>query len=291
MGYENKGNKKSTRVEPQERGNRSSTKNRREDTSEDRDSGREDSGSFKEFAKLMGDNLIALRKMHERPPRWSGPRMKTYKGDPKENFDDFADEVIYGCEKMGLKDDEREKIRYLRGFLEGEAAEFLASIPNKNQQTLKEVLKKIKNRFKDSRTQSDFVYILTTKRHDLKHETIREYSHSLHNLVVKAYPAMPEDQRMQILKQKFLTSINVVDLEKSVLNDKLAKASYQEIVESVAKAEEFRKTKEKCRDRTGDDWFLNQMHPGEDEDRKEYVPKRESRGYRRDRQGYRPRNP
>ncbi len=34
--------------------------------------------------------------------------MKTYKVDPKENFDDFADEVTYGCEKMGLKDDERE---------------------------------------------------------------------------------------------------------------------------------------------------------------------------------------
>ncbi len=69
---------------------------------------------------------------------------------------------------MGLKDDEREKNRYLRGFLEGEAADFLGSIPNKNQQTLKEILRKRKNRFKDSRTWSDFVYILTTKRHDPK---------------------------------------------------------------------------------------------------------------------------
>ncbi len=62
--------------------------------------------------------------------------MKTYKGEPKESFDDFADKVVYGCEKMGLKDDEVEKTRYLRGFLEGEPAEFLASIPKKNPHTL-----------------------------------------------------------------------------------------------------------------------------------------------------------
>ncbi len=174
------------RTTKREKTHKKTVKNRREDSSGDRYSDTDDGGSFRDFAKLMGDNLVALRKMHERPPRWSGPRMKTYKGDPKESFDDFADEVIGGCEKMGLKDDEREKIRYLRGFLEGEAAEFLASIPNKNQQTLKEILKKIRDRFKDSRTQSDFVYILTTKKHDPKCETVGEYSHSLHNLIVKA---------------------------------------------------------------------------------------------------------
>ena len=51
---------------------------------------------------------------------------------------------------------------------------------------------------------------------------------------------MPEEQGMQLLQQKFLTSINVADLEKSVLNDKLAKATYQQIVDSVAKAEQKR---------------------------------------------------
>ncbi len=33
--------------------------------------------SFRELAKLMGDNLIALRKIQERPLRWGGSRMKT----------------------------------------------------------------------------------------------------------------------------------------------------------------------------------------------------------------------
>ncbi len=84
-----------------------------------------------------------------------------------------------------------------------EAAEFLKSMPNKHRNTLKEILKKMRDRFKDSRTQSDFLYMLTTRRHNPKTETIREYSHSLHNLVVRAYPQMPDDQRMQILKQKF----------------------------------------------------------------------------------------
>ncbi len=78
-------------------------------------------------------------------------------------------------------------------------------------------------------------------------------------LVARAYPNMSDDQRDQILKQKFLSTINSEDLEKSVLNNKLAMATYQEIKDSVAKAEEFRKTKERCKDKSDDDWFCNSM--------------------------------
>ena len=113
----------------------------------------------------------------------------------------------------------------------------------------------------------------------------------MHHLIVKAYPTMLDEHRMQILTQNFLTSINVPDLEKSVMNDTLAKASYQEIVDSVAKAEEFRKTKEKCRDKTGDVWLINQIQMEENKTRRDYQPKQDSRGYNRERQGYRPRNP
>ena len=231
----------------------------------------------------MGDNLVALRKIQERPPRWGGPRMKTYRGDHRENFDDFADEIIYGCKKMGFRNDEEEKVRYLRGFLEGEAAEFLANMPNKAHLTLKDILKKMRERFKDSRTQSDFVYILTTRRYNPKSETVREYSHNLMKLVAKAYPDMSDDQRDQILKQKFLSTINS-DLEKSVLNNKLAEATYQEIVDSVAKAEEFRKTKERCREKYDDDWFCNSMQ-------KRSTNNDRYSDNKRGNSGYRPRNP
>ena len=173
--------------------------------------------------------------------------MKIFKGEYRLNFVDFADEIVYGCKKMGFKNDEEEKVRYLRCFLEGEAAEFLANKPNKTQLTLREFLKTLKERFKDSRIQSDFVYILTTRRYNPKNETVREYSHNLMKLGAGAYSEKSDDPRDQILKQMFLSSINSEDLEKSVLIIKLAKATYQEIVESVAKAEDFRETKERCR--------------------------------------------
>ena len=100
--------------------------------------------------------------------------MRSFRGDPKETFDDFAEEISYNCKKLGFGSDEEEKVRYLWGFLEGEAAEFLASMPIKHKYTLKEILKKMKDRFKDSRTQSDFLYMLTTRKHNPKTEKIRE---------------------------------------------------------------------------------------------------------------------
>ena len=69
----------------------------------DRQHTRGDEPPFRECAKLLGDNLVALGKTQERPPRWGGPRMKTYKGDYREKFDDFADEIVYGCKNMGFK--------------------------------------------------------------------------------------------------------------------------------------------------------------------------------------------
>ncbi len=63
---------------------------RKEDMNRTTGTNQDEEPSFREFAKLMGDNLIALRKIQERPPRWGGHRVRTFKGDPKENFDDFA---------------------------------------------------------------------------------------------------------------------------------------------------------------------------------------------------------
>ena len=103
-------------------------------------------------------------------------------------------------------------------------------------------------------------------------------------LVAKAYPDMSDDQRDQILKQKFLSTINSEDLEKSVLKNKLAKATYLEIVDSVAKAEEFRKTKERCRETNDDDWFCNSMQ-------KRPTNNERYSDNRRGNSGYRTRNP
>ncbi len=162
-------------------------------------------------------------------------------------------------------------------------------MPNKHKYTLKEILKKLRDRFKDSRTQSDFLYMLTTRRHNPKTETIREYSHALHNLVVRAYPQMPEDQRMQILKQKFLSSINAEDLEKSVISDRLAKATYQEVVDLVSKVEEFRKTKERCKPRADEDWFINPMSEEREHTARSYPGSRSNNRCSKYRQNYRPR--
>ena len=85
------------------------------------------------------------------------------------------------------------------------------------------------------------MYILTNRRHNPKNETVREYSHNLRKLVARAYPDISDDRRNKFLKQKFLSPINAEDLEKSVLNNILVSATYQEIVDSVANAEEFRK--------------------------------------------------
>ena len=67
-----------------------------------------------------------------------------------------------------------------------------------------------------------------------KNETIRENSHVLHNWVIKSYPNMAEKQRKQIQKRKLLRSVNSEDIEKSVISDKLAKATYQEVVHLVS---------------------------------------------------------
>ena len=94
---------------------------------------------------------------------------------------------------------------------------------------------------------------------------------------------MSDDQRDQIFKQKFPSSINAEDLEKSVLDNKLAKATYQEIVESVAKVEEFQKKKERCKEKFDDDWGCNFMQGRP-------MSEIEQFGNRRGNPGYRPRN-
>ena len=75
-----------------------------------------------------------------------GHTMRRFKGDPKENFEVFAEEMMHSCKKMGFDNHEEEKVRYLRGFLEDEAAEFLASMPHKNKCTLKEFLETKRDR-------------------------------------------------------------------------------------------------------------------------------------------------
>ena len=95
---------------------------------------------------------------------------------------------------------------------------------------------------------------------------------------------MSDDQRDQILKQKFPCTINSEALEKSVLKNKLATATHQEIVDSVAKAEEFWKTKEGCRKKYDDDWFCNSVQ-------KRPTNNERYSDNRRGNSGYRPRNP
>ena len=165
-------------------GNRapSSRRNRGIDDSTSRGDGRtyrcaeednDESDTFTQFAKTMGDNLIALRKIHEKPPRWNGPRIKVYSGKARENLDDFEDGIRSSCDSLGIGSN-RERVRYMEGFLDGDAAEFVSTLSTSGRYNLDEVFQKMQDsRFRDNRSQTDFLYMLTLRRQDPKIQTIR----------------------------------------------------------------------------------------------------------------------
>ncbi len=238
--------------------------------------------TFARFAKMMGDNLVALRKIHERPPKWSGPRIKVYSGKARENLDDFEDDIRASCNSLGITSN-RERVRYMKGFLDGEASEFVSTLSTSGRYTLDEVFQKMQERFKDNRSQTDFLYMFTMRRQDPKTETIREYSHGLYTLVTKAYANMPDAKRMEVLKQKFLSSIKVEDLERTAMTHDLTSATYNQEVNIMSRMEEFRRTKEKCQQKIDDEWYVNNLD--HTEQMSEQTPILYSRGE------YRPRIP
>ncbi len=86
-----------------------------------RDEDDDGDNTFSRFAKMMRDIPVALRKVHERPPKWSGTRINVYGGKVRENLDYFEDDVRPSCSSLGITSN-RERIRYMKGFLDGEAA-------------------------------------------------------------------------------------------------------------------------------------------------------------------------
>ncbi len=213
----------------------------------------DDADTLARFAKMMGDNLVAHRKIHERPPKWNGPRIKVYSGRPKHNIEDFEEDIRSSCASLNIFID-REKIRHMRGFLDGDAADFVSTLSRSGNYTLDEVFTALKERFRDNRSQTDFLYMFTMRRQDPTNETIREYSHDLYTLVSKAYPNMGDAQRMEVLEQKFLSSIKVEDFEKTAMSHDLTSATYSQLVNIRARVEEFRRTKDKCQQKINDDW-------------------------------------
>ena len=206
----------------------------------------------------MGDNLVALRKIHERPPKWNGPRIKIFSGKPKDNIEDFEDDIRSSCTSLNILLD-RENIRYMKGFLDGDAADFVSTISRSGNYTMNEVFTKLNEWFRDNRSQTDFLYMFTMRQQDPNNETLREFSHDLYTVVSKAYPNMADAQRMEVLKQKFSSSIKVEDFEKAAMTHDLTSATFSQLVNIMARVEEFRKTKEKCQQKIKDDWYLNNM--------------------------------
>ncbi len=182
----------------------------------------EDVDTFAQFAKMMGDNLVALRKKHEGPPKWNGPRIKIFRGRPKVNVKDFEDDIRSSCASLKIILD-KGKVRYMKRFLDGDTADFVSTLTRSGNYTLDEVFTKLKERFEDNRSQTDFLYMFTMRRQYPNNETIREYSHDLCSLVSKTYPNV---ERMEVLKQKFLSSIKVEDFEKTVLSHDLTTATF-----------------------------------------------------------------
>ncbi len=103
----------------------------------------------------MGDNLVALRKIHERPPNWNAPRMKIVSRRPEDNIEDFEDDIRSGCASLNTLLD-KEKVRYMKGFLDGDAADFVSTLKKSGNYTLDEVFTKLKQRFKDNWSQTAF---------------------------------------------------------------------------------------------------------------------------------------
>ncbi len=85
----------------------------------------------------------------------------------------------------------------MKGFFDGGAADFVSTLTRLGNCTLDEVFTKLKEKFQDNRSQTDFLYMLTM---DPNNETIREYSHDLYTLVSKAYPNKAAAQRLEVLK-------------------------------------------------------------------------------------------
>ncbi len=130
---------------------------------------------------MMGDDLVALRKKQERPPKWNEPRIKVYSGRPKDKIEDFEEDIRSSCASLKILIDQ-EKIRYMKGFLDGDAADFVSTLSRSGNYTLDEVFTKLKERFRDNRSQTDFLYLFTMRHRDPKNDTIREYSHDFYTL-------------------------------------------------------------------------------------------------------------
>ncbi len=141
----------------------------------------------------------------------------------------------------------------------------------------------MQERFRDNRSRTDFLYMFTMRRQGPKTETIREYSHELYTLVTKAYPYMPDKQRMEVLKQKVLSSIKLEDFERTAKTHYLTSATHSQVVNIMSRVEEFRKTQEKCQQKIHDDWYLDHMEPSE------HKNERQFNNYRRG--AYKPRIP
>ncbi len=116
-----------------------------------------------------------------------------YSGRARENIDDFADDIRSSCTSLGITDD-RERIRYKKRFLDGEATEFVSTLSTSGRYTLEKVLGRMQDMFRDNMSQTDFIYTYTLRRQDPKTETIREYSRDLYTSVTKAYPNITEPE-------------------------------------------------------------------------------------------------
>ncbi len=146
-----------------------------------------------------------------------------------------------------------------------------------------EVFQKMQERFIYNRSQTDLLCMLIMRRQDPKTETVRKYCHNLYTLVTKKYLNMPDVQRMEVLKQKFLSYIKVEEFERTAMTHDLTSATYNQVVNIMSRVEKFRRTKEKCQQKIDDDWYLSNLDSAEQQIETIFTP------YRRG--TYRPRIP
>ena len=96
----------------------------------------EEDDAFTRFAQVLGDNLVVHRKIQERPPKCT--RIKVYSGRPKDKIEDFEYDIRSTCASLQIVLD-KEKIQYMKRFLDGDAADFASTLLRSGNHTMDEV--------------------------------------------------------------------------------------------------------------------------------------------------------
>ncbi len=188
--------------------------------------------------------------------------------DPRDKIDGLEDDIGTTSYSLG-KTSGREKFGHMERLLVGDGSEFVLTLSSSGRSTLDEVLTRTKESFRGNRSQTDFLKKFTMRRQSPKHkrrDDQRRFSWP-DILVTKAYLNTPETHRMEVLKQKFLSSIKVEDFKRRARTHDLTAANDNQVVNTRSSVEFSRKSKQNCQQKIID-WYLKNEQPRENQNKR-----------------------